>query len=423
MPGPKNLVDLCIKVAADNVNRITSLGSLPSNLIAPIIKAVKTAEHLRTLELNSDDIYDVTAEQWPRIIKKDFPILVAKHNLVAENPESWHKVWQEYKHIQDEEIAAATEKLKQDFAAHKEQKDARGAVIISPKDTKKLRLPRPPGHRSQSPHWSLLPRQKRSFLSKARAELAVQAKHFRLATPTGKLPVPTGQLTKAPEAMVNNARIALQTGPGTSVIRAPRQKVSPATGETERQLKQREARLLQIKKAGATTTALHDSSSRLRQAEKATAVNTANVQDNEGTSHPNDGEPGDSTEFDDLFGDDLLGDLDLNGPPPAGPMSAKPPEVAAGLSSQTADKLPIQPRRGLLSAAPGTNKVTRNAMSSPEGPASANPAHPGPRSEAPSSSPGRQGPAPSSSMPSQLKRKRTAVDLCMRTDRKKRSHV
>jgi elongin-A len=113
--GPPSLVDICLRKALKYVHLITSLGTMPSHYTQAILKAVKSTEQLREIELNSndDDIYDQTAEHWQRFIKLKFPRLSAQHNFGPSNPKSWHKVYEHYRQLDAEEIAASTQLLQQ----------------------------------------------------------------------------------------------------------------------------------------------------------------------------------------------------------------------------------------------------------------------------------------------------------------------
>ncbi|GAB1310376.1 RNA polymerase II transcription factor SIII subunit A [Madurella fahalii] len=424
MPGPRSLAEMCMAVAIDNIKNITSFGSLPAELVSPLLRLVKTADHLHALEVDSDDLYGATAEHWQRIIKKDFPILSSKHNFVPESPKSWFKVWQMYRKLEEEANAAATEKLKQGLAAHKEQRDSHRAVIISAKESRNLRLPKPPGPRT-SRHWSLQPRQKQTFLSKTRAELAARAKHFKLATPTGKLQVPAGQIKNAPEAMLNNARIALQANPEIRTIRAPRKTVPQSMSAREREMKERGARLLQIKRTATGTPALNDREDQLPKNKSSATANIVRFSDDEDQGgHGGDG----LDEYDDLFGD-----LASDSPSRHGALSVELLEESVPSQSQSTPKQASKRRRG-LSAAPGANKITETAKSPPKtstrdapptfpaGQTSPGAAPPKPTPHTADLSTGPQLPAGSSSLPMQLKRKRPLLDVCMRTDKSKRFH-
>ncbi|KAL2130977.1 hypothetical protein VTI74DRAFT_5699 [Chaetomium olivicolor] len=320
MPGPRPLAELCLKTAIENVHLITSLSNMPTEYISAILRAVKTPTQLRALEENSDEnIYDETPEHWKRMIKKEFPFLSAQHNYVPKDRRSWHRVYEKYKTLQTQQDAAATEKLMQSLAAQKEKMDSRRSTIISGQESRNLPLPK-----RRTTHWSQkteTPRAKQTFIQKARRQVAVEATRFNLATPTGRLPVTAGQITKAPEAMINEARIKSQVKPG--MIRAPQKRLAPPTADSERERKERETRLLRIKQAAATEPAA-----------PATVLSFSDDEDDGGFGH------NDDSNHNDLFGD----------PKPEKPQPTK------------ASK-PVKPRRGLLSAAPGANRIEGTKVS------------------------------------------------------------
>ncbi|KAL2022663.1 hypothetical protein VTK56DRAFT_4744 [Thermocarpiscus australiensis] len=337
MTGPRSLVEMCMKVAIDNAHLITSLGTLPQEYAMEILRAVKTSSQLHTLELNSDDIYDLTQEHWKRIIKKDFPILSAKYNYVPKDPKSWHKVWRKYKALQDQADAAATEKLRKSIAAKQEERDSRRATIISMKESRKMPRPKPRGSRS----WSSQPREKPTFLQKARKEMAVESNRFKPTTSTGKVPAPASQITKAPAAMINIVRIERQFDPTATRVRAPRKKANPDTAESESERKRREARLLQIKTAAAPNVVSFSD----------------DEEDNEADDHAED--------------DDLFGDLETDRPPRRGALSPRSLEEMATSSSSANKTIPLpsqaskqstKARRGFLSASPGANGIVKKVL-------------------------------------------------------------
>ncbi|KAK3310125.1 uncharacterized protein B0T15DRAFT_25546 [Chaetomium strumarium] len=212
MPGPRSLAEMAFRVVMANVSAVSSLPGVPFEYARRVLKAVKSAEHLRLLEVSceSDDLYaNEWPEHWKRLIKADFPALSAKHNFVPKDPRSWHKVYQKYKRMDDEMVAAATAKLEQDMAAKAEEENSRRATFLSASQGRKLQPKgRPKGDfrdfaaaRPRPP-----PVKQLSAVQKARQEMAQEAKRFKLATPTGQVKVPAGQLKKAPAAMVEDAR-------------------------------------------------------------------------------------------------------------------------------------------------------------------------------------------------------------------------
>ncbi|KAL2180332.1 RNA polymerase II transcription factor SIII subunit A-domain-containing protein [Thermothelomyces heterothallicus CBS 202.75] len=243
--GPRSLADMCLRVALSNVRHIQSLGNLPPQYTGPILRHVKTAEQLHQLELNSDDIYDQTAAHWMRIIKDKFPELASEHNFVPQNRKSWHKVYDKYEKLQEEQIAAATEKLKQGLAAQTQQQQSRKSTIISSKESMGLRRPK------AKPGYSLVPK-KQDFFSKTRTQLRMEAGRFR----TSPLASRTSQIKKAPAAMIEEARIKSQPSlvppPPPPLRLGPPSKPTAVGSGVITSREEKEARLVQIKNAGRT---------------------------------------------------------------------------------------------------------------------------------------------------------------------------
>ncbi|KAL2154868.1 hypothetical protein VTH82DRAFT_3544 [Thermothelomyces myriococcoides] len=274
--GPRSLAEMCLRVAVSNVRHIQSLGSLPPQYTGPILRHVKTAEQLHQLELNSDDIYDQTAAHWMRIIKDKFPELASKHNFIPQNRKSWHKVYGKYEKLQEEQIAAATEKLKQGLAAQSQHQQARKSTIISSQESVALRRPK------AKPGYSSTPK-KQDFFSKTRSQLRMEAVRFRTSTLASR----TSQVKKAPAAMIEEARIKSQPSlvpppPPPIRLRAP-SKLTTASSGGNASREEREARLLRIKSGGKPTPEASGN-----------VLKFSDDEDEEGTE-PN--------EDDDLFGD------------------------------------------------------------------------------------------------------------------------
>lgn len=253
--APPTLVDICIRKCIKHAAMIHDLGDLPFHLAKPILRRIDSANQLREIELNSPHFADETTEIWKKLIARDFPNW-HKKNYVPKNPRSWYRVYAKYKRENDAELAAAQDKLKNAFSALKAHKDARTTGSIQtkdlprlPKDGRPVGAARGPG-RGLPDHltWGGGSRTKltdgQSFLKKARREAREIAYRRQLATPTGKLKVPEGQITRAPEAMVQQYRVQKQE---ELRIRAPRKPKSEAQLAEEAERRDREARLLKIK--------------------------------------------------------------------------------------------------------------------------------------------------------------------------------
>lgn len=291
MLGGRSLAEVCLKVAIENIHLINSLGgTMPPRYLHPILKVVKTAAQLHELEINSDDIYDESAEHWQRLIARDFRALSTQHNYAPQDRKAWHKVYDKYKKLEDEQIAAATAKLEQEFAAHDEHKHSRTSKIISGEKSGKLR----PG--KAKPGYAA-PREKKTFIRKTMDQVRIEATRFNLRTPTGKLIVPPGQINKkVAESRLHEARIAsLPSVPQPPPIRPP---VKTAD---ERDREKMEERLRRIKNS--------------IENDAGNPQNFIAFSDDEDDTEPNDRSAGlKNMDDDDLFGDleseDLFGDFE-----------------------------------------------------------------------------------------------------------------
>ncbi|KAK4129558.1 hypothetical protein N657DRAFT_563693 [Parathielavia appendiculata] len=329
--GAPSLVDICLRKAIKNIHLITSLGAMPPQYTQLLLKAVKTAQQLREIEANSDtdEIYDHTAEHWQRFIKTKFSRLSTKHNFAPSDPKSWHKVYDLYAKLDAEEAAAATEMMKQQFS--QKQASIRHSTYISASEAKKV-LP------SRAKRGFGAPREKQTFLQKAKEQVRLEASRFNLRTPTGQLFVAQGQIKKAPEAMVNEARIRSQPH-----IRAPSKRPATASREADLDLKGNEARLLGIKKVakpaaktGVTLLSFTDSES---DGENAASTDSRAKEDNL---------------FDDTDSrddDDLFGDITSKKAPTSAASSPAKPRSPAPLPTRTSakrhgtDELPAEKHR------------------------------------------------------------------------------
>ncbi|KAK1781922.1 hypothetical protein QBC45DRAFT_320028 [Copromyces sp. CBS 386.78] len=398
MPGPRSLLDMALKLAIDNVQDIACLDDVPPKIASQILKAVRTPEHLRTIELHSgEEICELTAEHWRRFIQRKYGLLHNKHRWEPSDPRSWHKVYEKYGKLQKESDEAATEALRATMAAVNNQKSSRTTTIVSAQVARRLPAPkaRSFGAGFGGLKTSIDPPMKRAtFLQKATREAKLDAHRRKLAKPSVMLLARKTELTKAPERLLEEKRIQNQFDIDSApVLEGPR--IRPAT--SSRQQKDREARLLQIKNGGGKSSS---SSSH--------APNVLSFDDDEDDhhydkiQHNNKGASGD--DMDDLFGD--MDDEDGGSPPHK---SVSPPPK----------------KRGLLSASPGANSRPRAAAAASARPTSTTSRPPASTSHASSSSnPRRPQPAasPSSASPSGSPpgAKRKQVDIFMKPAKKVR---
>ncbi|KAL2124530.1 hypothetical protein VTJ04DRAFT_895 [Mycothermus thermophilus] len=314
--GCRTLAEMCLRKALDNILLIEDVTGLPEKYLRPILSAVKNAPQLRKIEVNSGEIYEETTPHWQRLIRQDFSTLAAKHNFVASGPESWHEVYERYKKLQDEQVAADTERIMKAFAERDQEKTARSSKIISAKKGALLRPVKP------KTGWGA-PRAPQTFLSKTREQVRQEAQRFKLKTPTGKLVVPAGQIKKAPPSKVAEARIAQQPSVlETRMIRAPR----PISAAPKLDLQAQEARLRQAKQNTIPPTTIRSTTSSYGSDFR--SIPSRNKKDDLDDLF-GDGEVDDE---DDLFGDGIVNKSTTSA---ASPSKTAPARHASPLSAQS----------------------------------------------------------------------------------------
>ncbi|OTB02313.1 hypothetical protein M426DRAFT_13615 [Hypoxylon sp. CI-4A] len=219
---------------------IDDVGGAPFSILRPILLRVDNPEQLLTLEENSPHIRDDTGECWQRLINRDFPVLAKKHRFEPRNPASWHKIYRKYAVMEAEAKREAEEKLKNSFSNMKKEKQDKAvkAINFNPRTLGPVpgRRKGIPGPRGDSGTGGLRftggSRTKtntgQSILRKARREAAEIGRRNRLVTSSGQLPVPQGQITRAPKGMQEEHRTA-----ALPKVRRP-QVPRPALGATNR---------------------------------------------------------------------------------------------------------------------------------------------------------------------------------------------
>ncbi|KAK1754952.1 hypothetical protein QBC47DRAFT_382278 [Echria macrotheca] len=384
--APRSLVEMAIDVTTKNITSVPSLQNLPPPMVSKLLKAVKHASHLRQLEVDGD-LYDETPEHWMRLIRNDYPSLERLHKWAPSNPRHWYKVYLKYKTTNDEAIAAATEKLKQSFSAMEKKKEQSKAPILSVSEAKRIpeyttttkpsfsyaaphrqhgfysAAPRQPSFSAAAPR----PRPPKSAMAKISSQVRKQV-HVRQVAAKSQL-VPRTRLTRAPETMVRDKRIESQPEIVPTQIRVPR-----PTSTQDREREQREARLLRIKTANSDRNFIdfdddddddagQGSSSDPLEAPASSpprkSQNRASMAAKSNKNEP--AKSGSTGPLEDLFGD--LEAAAVSSPAKIrdrSQSSASPDTTKADNSSEAQ---PAQRRRGLLSATPGSNKVTRVASS------------------------------------------------------------
>ncbi|KAK6863857.1 RNA polymerase II transcription factor SIII- subunit A [Apiospora arundinis] len=273
----KSLVDLCTAVCIKNVRDIRDIGSAPYDLIRPILIRIDSAAQLRALEEASPHLEDHDEEIWLRLIKKAFPTLHEKENLIPARPQLWHKVYARYARTDAKNKAEAAEKLRNAFAGIKEKKQANTSQIVT---FDRRKLPQPPkdsrftgdskkgstgrrggGNDTGELRFTSGTRTKTSTAQGLMRKVKREAKEIhsrnKIATPMNALRVNKGQIKHAPQGMVNEARIKSQ--PSTK-IQPPTlsRRNFPGRDFGGKSLEEAEARLRSIK-SGKQPTVVSDS--------------------------------------------------------------------------------------------------------------------------------------------------------------------
>ncbi|KAJ9157931.1 hypothetical protein NKR23_g582 [Pleurostoma richardsiae] len=216
---PRSLVEMCTAVCYHNLAHITDIGDMSYELMRPILMKIETADQLRLLEQNSPHIQGEDAEVWKKLIAKDFSIDAKKKNYVPRNPKSWYRVYARYQKEEREAMAIAEKQLMESFAGIKKEKEKHISKIVDPRLLSNVANQPGKRRRGGASGSSRLGfgggkrtngNDGKSVMSKVRREVSEIANRLHLSTPTGQLSARPGQIKKAPEAMINDHRIAAQ---------------------------------------------------------------------------------------------------------------------------------------------------------------------------------------------------------------------
>lgn len=235
---------MCLVVALRNISSVTGLYGMPDKFKEFLLRAVTKAEQLRTIEAD-DDSYDGYAVHWQRLIAADFPVLAQKHKWAPKNPKHWSRVYDRYKKTDDDETAAATQRL---TAIMQGANQAREAQKLQVKANLAKRLPPPPQPKKHWASQSAPPPPRKTALSKLRTQVKSQANRFK-AAPVAHHGLALGQVERAPERMITEARIARQ--PTIRETATSKRTQSTSMEAVDKTREEREQRLRQIKGQGA----------------------------------------------------------------------------------------------------------------------------------------------------------------------------
>ncbi|KAK0746163.1 hypothetical protein B0T18DRAFT_410990 [Schizothecium vesticola] len=348
---PRSLVDMCLTVASKNISSVTGLYGMPDPLKEVLLHAVTKANQLRAIE-EDDDSYDGYAAHWQRLIAADFPVLAQKHKWAPKHSKHWSRVYDQYKKTDDDETAAATQRL---AASMQGVTQAREAQKLQVKANLAKRLPPPPQPKKHWASQSAPPPPRKSALSKLRTQVKSQANRFK-AAPITHYGLKLGQVERAPQTMINEARIARQPsirGLDASKRASGNAHTSFGNG-MDKAREEREQRLRQIKSQGAAP--IHQN-----------VLDFGSDDDSYSSSRPPK-----RSHLEDFFAERESG---LTTPPgssqqPIGanptrrptllsatPGSNRPPQRSATFPNEPSTAPAVRRRTGLLSASPGANKT------------------------------------------------------------------
>lgn len=252
--APKSLVELAVKAAVRNISLITSVGYAPYELVRPILLKIENAEQLLQIEENCAHIAEESAELWKRLIAKDFARESEKKRYVPKNPLSWGKVYLKYRREHDEAVAAAEARLNEQFDKLKQERQKNEAQLVKPSQIP-FNLRRtttiggssrfgPPGagRAAANLSWGGGTRTNTNeaggHMKKVKRQAAEAAKRRAIS---GQVVAARGQVMRAPKALLDAKRIALNPGAKARQTTAEESVLPPSRrGDME-------ARLLKIK--------------------------------------------------------------------------------------------------------------------------------------------------------------------------------
>ncbi|KAI1109020.1 hypothetical protein F5Y14DRAFT_433903 [Nemania sp. NC0429] len=255
----KSLIELCTAVCIRHIKEIKDVGDLPYGKVRSILLKVDNPGQLRQIEINSPHLDAETSECWKRLIARDFPVLSARNGFIPSNPKSWHKIYAKYQHLDREAKRVAEEKLKNAFKEIKKEKDESVSQVINYDSRKLPRLPRDVkpqvgtrpkgwrhGHDQSELRFTGGSRTKtntpKGLLKRAFREAKEISARNRLNMPISAVHVRPGQITRAPEGMVQEKVISARPLAG---IRPPTR--LPESTAHKNKMEDREARLQKAK--------------------------------------------------------------------------------------------------------------------------------------------------------------------------------
>jgi len=230
-------------IAVRNITSIVDVGEMPFDVAEPILKYIENPLQLHQVETNCPQLGaeegDKMGAIWRRLLNKKFPKWEDQGYKVPKGlrgVDLYYFVKEEW----DRDNADAEAILRQKLAGFDKERESKQTHIVNSKF-----LPKVPGGRKRAsgPLFASGSKPKSmaglNIIQRARREAANISKATALTTAKGNLAVAPGQLRKAPEAMVNDYRVAANP---TVKIKAPTRRVGARPD-----LATKESRLLAIK--------------------------------------------------------------------------------------------------------------------------------------------------------------------------------
>lgn len=243
----KSLVELCHNKIKKNIDQVMYVSTLPYWKVRdPILKHVKDASQLATIEEYSPQIRGEDAELWEAMCKRDFLVPMKRDPRQPENPQAWREVYEYYADQERKREAEALEQLGASLAGLDKERMANQTSIGDPRKLPKvpsgLAFGRTRG-KGPGPGATLTfggGARTTNAVQKAKREAMEAAARKRLSVPKNmRQTANLAKVTKAPESMKKEARIRAQPKfipPGSPTVVKRRRVEDDLRGQMEARL-------------------------------------------------------------------------------------------------------------------------------------------------------------------------------------------
>ncbi|EPQ31178.1 uncharacterized protein PFL1_01366 [Pseudozyma flocculosa PF-1] len=138
-----SLTNMCRKVVLRNLHAVQNLGDMPFRIAKDILEQCRV-DQLITIEEASPHLLTDTDQIWKRNCLRDFVEVRKKYESDAKEPKSWRRVYFRKKGELEEQKAEAKQRIKDRYASHRAEKDAK-KLVVSDRPLMKTRGTRRPG--------------------------------------------------------------------------------------------------------------------------------------------------------------------------------------------------------------------------------------------------------------------------------------